>query len=233
MHAAEQEATRVTAEVQSKAAQRAVEIVAAAQADADRLRQEATRRVDDYLAASRRRIDLYTAGRLERLAELTEGLIEAGESLHHRLHSAIAIRDQLHSVIQAIGCVAETVAREAAQPPPPLPPLTEAAAPAPQFGAEWVAARGAAPAGPRPSGAGPVTGATTPGAIAHEHHASGDPLAGAATLPGAVPAARRDADMDVEASEEPVEDVDLVEGDAHSAGAQGEARPDGLEEQRS
>jgi hypothetical protein len=208
--AAEHEAERVSAEVEAKAAQRAVEIVAAAQADAERLRQEATRRVDDYLAASRRRIDAYAAARLERLAELTEGLIEASETIHHRLHDAISIRNQLNSVIQAIGVVAETTAKEASQPPPSIPPLPSEYDEVVRASMQRVtaAAETRAPSGPEA-----VVGPPPPAAGAAAPTVS-------ARFPRAEAAGAENGHFpDPDARGEAVEDVELVDGEPTEDGA--------------
>jgi hypothetical protein len=122
LRAAEQQAGEISAEVHARAAQRAIEIVADARSEAERMRMEATRRVDDYLAAARRRIDRHAAERLARLNELSDGITQSCEALHVRLHEAVAVRDQLHTLLATIGSVAEAVASEAAVPLPVIAP---------------------------------------------------------------------------------------------------------------
>lgn len=119
--AAEQTAVIVAEEAETEAGRRTAEILAAAEADANRIRHEATRRVEDYLAATRRRIDGFAAARIERIAELTEGVLEAAESIQERLEQATHVQQQVHAMIEALGGVAEAVAQEVAQPSPTLP----------------------------------------------------------------------------------------------------------------
>jgi hypothetical protein len=119
--AAEQTAAIVAEEAETEAGRRTAEIIAAAELDANRIRHEATRRVEDYLAATRRRIDGFAAARIERITELTEGVLEAAESIQERLEQATHVQQQVHAMIQALGNVAEAVAQEVAQPSPTLP----------------------------------------------------------------------------------------------------------------
>ncbi len=119
--AAEQTAAIVTEEAETEAGRRTAEIVAAAQLDANRIRHEATRRVEDYLAATRRRIDAFATARIERITELTEGVLEAAESIQERLEQATQVQQQVHAMIEALGNVAEAVAQEVATPSPTLP----------------------------------------------------------------------------------------------------------------
>lgn len=119
--AAEQTAAIVAEEAESEAGRRTAEILAAAEADANRIRREATRRVEDYLAATRRRIDAFAAARIERITELTEGVLEAAESIQERLEQATQVQQQVHAMIAALGNVAEAVAQEVAEPSPTLP----------------------------------------------------------------------------------------------------------------
>lgn len=119
--AAEQTAAIVAEEAETEAGRRTAEIIAAAEADANRIRHEATRRVEDYLAATRRRIDAFAAARIERITELTEGVLEAAESIQSRLEQATHVQQQVHAMIEALGNVAEAVAQEVAQPSPTLP----------------------------------------------------------------------------------------------------------------
>ena len=119
--AAEQTAAIVAEEAETEAGRRTAEILAAAEIDANRIRHEATRRVEDYLAATRRRIDGFAAARIERITELTEGLLEAAESIQERLEQATHVQQQVHAMIEALGNVAEAVAQEVAQPSPTLP----------------------------------------------------------------------------------------------------------------
>lgn len=118
--AAEQTAAIVTEEAETEAGRRTAEILAAAEADANRIRHEATRRVEEYLALTRRRIDGFAAARIERITELTEGVLEAAESIQERLEQATHVQQQVHEMIEALGNVAEAVAQEVAQPSPTL-----------------------------------------------------------------------------------------------------------------
>ncbi|HEV3071592.1 MAG TPA: hypothetical protein VGY76_09260 [Solirubrobacteraceae bacterium] len=119
--AAEQNAAIVAEEAETEAGRRSAEILAAAELDANRIRHEATRRVEDYLAATRRRIDGFAAARIERITELTESVLEAAESIQERLEQATHVQQQVHAMIEALGNVAEAVAQEVAQPSPTLP----------------------------------------------------------------------------------------------------------------
>lgn len=119
--AAEQTAAIVTEEAETEAGRRTAEILAAAEADANRIRHEATRRVEEYIALTRRRIDGFAAARIERITELTEGVLEAAESIQERLEQATHVQQQVHDMIEALGNVAEAVAQEVAQPAPTLP----------------------------------------------------------------------------------------------------------------
>lgn len=119
--AAEQTAVIVAEEAETEAGRRTAEILAAAEMDANRIRHEATRRVEEYLAATRRRIDAFAAARIERVTELTEGVLEAAESIQERLEQATHVQQQVHAMIEALGNVAEAVAQEVAQPSPTLP----------------------------------------------------------------------------------------------------------------
>jgi hypothetical protein len=119
--AAEQTAAIVTEEAESEAGRRTAEIVAAAEVDANRIRHEAARRVEDYLAATRRRIDAFAAARIERISELTEEVLEAAGAIQERLEQATEVQRQVHAMIETLGNLAEAVAGEAAQPSPTLP----------------------------------------------------------------------------------------------------------------
>jgi hypothetical protein len=119
--AAEQTAALVAEEAESEASRRVSELLAGADADADRIRREATRRVEEYLAASRRRIDAFATARIERIAELTEGVIEASASIQDRFEQAASIQREVHAMVEALGSVAEAVAREASMASPELP----------------------------------------------------------------------------------------------------------------
>ncbi len=119
--AAEQTAALVAEEAESEASRRAGEVLAGAEADGERIRREATRRVEEYLAASRRRIDAFATARIERITELTEGVIEASASIQERFEQAAAIQREVHAMVEALGTVAEAVAREAALASPALP----------------------------------------------------------------------------------------------------------------
>jgi hypothetical protein len=119
--AAEQTAALVAQEAESEASRRTSEVIAGAYADAERIRREATRRVEEYLAASRRRVDAFATERIERITELTEGVIEASSSIQDRFEQAAAIQREVHTMVEALGTVAEAVAREAAQASPELP----------------------------------------------------------------------------------------------------------------
>jgi hypothetical protein len=119
--AAEQTAALVTEEAESEAGRRANELLAIADADADRIRREATRRVEEYLAESRRRIDAFATARIERITELTEGVIEASASIQERFEQATAVQREVHAMVEALGAVAEAVASEVAKTSPTLP----------------------------------------------------------------------------------------------------------------
>jgi hypothetical protein len=119
--AAEQTAALVAEEAESEASRRAGEVLAGAEADGERIRREATRRVEEYLAASRRRIDAFATARIERITELTEGVIEASASIQERFEQAASIQREVHAMVEALGTVAEAVAREAALASPALP----------------------------------------------------------------------------------------------------------------
>jgi hypothetical protein len=119
--AAEQTAALVAEEAESEAGRRTSELLAVADADAERIRREATRRVEEYLAASRRRIDAFATARIERITELTEGVIEAAASIQERFEQAATIQREVHAMLEALGSVAEAVASEAAQASPTLP----------------------------------------------------------------------------------------------------------------
>jgi hypothetical protein len=119
--AAEQTAALVAEEAESEASRRTREVLAGAEADGERIRREATRRVEEYLAASRRRIDAFATARIERITELTEGVIEASASIQERFEQAAAIQREVHAMVEALGTVAEAVAREAALASPALP----------------------------------------------------------------------------------------------------------------
>jgi hypothetical protein len=134
--AAEQTAALVTQEAESEASRRTNEVLAGAYADAERIRREATRRVEEYLAASSRRIDAFATARIERISELTEGVIEASTSIQDRFEQAAAIQREVHGMVEALGTVAEAVAREAAQASPTLP-APPASAVHPEGGPGW------------------------------------------------------------------------------------------------
>jgi hypothetical protein len=119
--AAEQTAAQVAEEAESEASRRAREVLAAAEADGERIRREATRRVEEYLTASRRRIDAFATARIERITELTEGVIEASSSIQERFEQAAAVQREVHAMVEALGTVAQAVAREAAVASPTLP----------------------------------------------------------------------------------------------------------------
>jgi hypothetical protein len=119
--AAEQTAALVAEEAESEASRRSSELLAVADADAERIRREATRRVEEYLAASRRRIDAFATARIERITELTEGVIEAAASIQERFEQAASVQREVHAMVAALGTVAEAVAREVAQASPILP----------------------------------------------------------------------------------------------------------------
>jgi hypothetical protein len=119
--AAEQTAALVAEEAESEAGRRTSELLAVADADAERIRREATRRVEEYLAASRRRIDAFATARIERITELTEGVIEAAASIQERFEQAATIQREVHTMVEALGTVAAAVASEAAQASPTLP----------------------------------------------------------------------------------------------------------------
>jgi hypothetical protein len=119
--AAEQTAAIVAEEAESEAGRRTAEILAAAETDANRIRHEAARRVEDYLTATRRRIDAFATARIERITELTEELLEAASSIQERLEQATHVQQQVHTMIEALGNLAEAVAAEVAQPSPTLP----------------------------------------------------------------------------------------------------------------
>jgi hypothetical protein len=119
--AAEQTAAQVTEEAESEAGRRTREVLVAAEADGERIRREATRRVEEYLAASRRRIDAFATARIERITELTEGVIEAATSIQERFEQAAAVQREVHAMVEALGTVAQAVAREAAVAAPALP----------------------------------------------------------------------------------------------------------------
>jgi hypothetical protein len=119
--AAEQTAAIVAEEAESEAGRRTAEIIAAAEVDANRIRHEATRRVEDYLAATRRRIDAFAAARIERITELTEEVLQAAGAIQERLEQATEVQRQVHAMIATLGDLAEAVAAEAAQPSPTLP----------------------------------------------------------------------------------------------------------------
>ncbi|HEY7962142.1 MAG TPA: hypothetical protein VID29_09490 [Solirubrobacteraceae bacterium] len=119
--AAEQTAAIVAEEAETEAGRRTAEILAAAEVDANRIRHEAARRVEDYLAATRRRIDAFATARIERIAELTEDVLEAAGSIQERLEQATHVQQQVHAMIEALGNVAQAVAAEVAQPSPALP----------------------------------------------------------------------------------------------------------------
>jgi hypothetical protein len=134
--AAEQTAALVAQEAESEASRRTNEVMAGAYADAERIRREATRRVEEYLAASRRRIDAFATARIERISELTEGVIEASTSIQDRFEQAAAIQREVHTMVEALGTVAEAVAREASQASPTLPAPPASAVP-PEGGPGW------------------------------------------------------------------------------------------------
>jgi hypothetical protein len=134
--AAEQTAAQVAEEAESEAGRRAREVLAAAEADGERIRREATRRVEEYLAASRRRIDAFATARIERITELTEGVIEASTSIQERFEQAAAIQREVHAMVEALGAVAQAVAREAALASPTLP-RPPAAPERPEGGPGW------------------------------------------------------------------------------------------------
>lgn len=151
--AAEQTAALVTEEAESEASRRSSELLAVADADAERIRREATRRVEEYLAASRRRIDAFATARIERITELTEGVIEAAASIQERFEQAASVQREVHAMVEALGAIAEAVASEAAQVSPTLP---------------------RAPAGPVNDEAGPGWAQTGPdGAVIGEIFANG------------------------------------------------------------
>lgn len=119
--AAEQTAALVAEEAESEASRRTSELLAGADADAERIRREATRRVEEYLAASRRRIDAFATARIERITELSEGVIEAATSIQERFEQASAVQREVHAMVEALGAVAQAVANEAAVASPTLP----------------------------------------------------------------------------------------------------------------
>jgi hypothetical protein len=119
--AAEQTAALVAEEAESEATRRGAEMLADAGADAERIRREATRRVEEYLASSRRRIDAFATARIERITELTEGVIEASASIQERFEQAASIQREVHAMVEALGAVAQAVAKEAALTSPTLP----------------------------------------------------------------------------------------------------------------
>jgi hypothetical protein len=128
--AAEQSAALVAQEAETEASRRTNEVIAGAYADAERIRREATRRVEEYLAASRRRIDAFAAARIERITELTEGVIEASGSIQDRFEQAAAVQREVHAMVEALGTVAEAVAGEVAKASPTLPTPPPPAVPA-------------------------------------------------------------------------------------------------------
>jgi hypothetical protein len=124
--AAETAAREITDAAQRRADEQAAVTMVHAQEEAERLRAEATRTLDAYLAAHEREIQAHATARIDRMAELTDRLIEAAQSIQERLEHVGAMQVEVHALIDTIARSAEAVVREAAESPPAIgeaPPL--------------------------------------------------------------------------------------------------------------
>jgi hypothetical protein len=119
--------TAETVREQSAAATR--EMLAQAQAtvdrDTERIRRDVEARAAQYLAECHRRVDAFADARVRRLRELSDSLIEQTDALNGRFDQVVRLKEQLDSLIRALGGAAEETAREVKRPAITLPTVAQ------------------------------------------------------------------------------------------------------------
>jgi hypothetical protein len=106
----------------AEAAQRAAaDARAAAERDAERIREQAEAEAAAALEEARRRVDAFAEGRIRRIREAGDALIVAADELAQRTRQSARLQRGIEDVVGALAAAAEAIAAEAGRPIVRLP----------------------------------------------------------------------------------------------------------------
>jgi DNA-binding TFAR19-related protein (PDSD5 family) len=132
MSAARQAAAQLKAEVERASTERATQIETAAartahelrmnaEAEAERMQNQARVATQQYVAASRRLVDEFAKERMRRIAEIGDRLAEQADNVVERFTHSEEIARQLTELRTELGTACERIAAEARRESPQLP----------------------------------------------------------------------------------------------------------------